>query len=309
MAPLLESIPNLSEGRDPAAIAALVAAADRPGVRRLDVSSDPDHHRTVLTLAGEPAPLVEALVALYAEAVERIDLGRHRGVHPRIGAVDVVPFVPLGGTPMEVAVDAARRLGATVGERFGIPVWLYEEAAGGRRLPELRRGELAGLEARLADPAWRPDFGPPRLHPTAGATVIGARRPLVAYNAVLDTADVGVARRVAARVREAGGGLPAVRAIGVYLESRRRAQVSLNLVDPERTSIVRALTAVAGEAARLGAAVTDCELVGLVPEEAVLAAFRDAARLPGFDPSQLLERRLAAAPEGGCGTGDDEDEG
>jgi glutamate formiminotransferase len=295
---LLECIPNVSEGRRREVVDRLAAAVERPGVRLLDRSSDPDHDRSVFTLAGEAEALVPALLAFYDAALAAIDLGRHRGVHPRVGAVDVVPFVPLGDAPMAAAVEAARRLGAAVAERHALPVYLYEEAATRperRRLPELRRGGFEGFGARMADPAWRPDFGPARVHPTAGVTIVGARFFLVAFNAVLDTADVGVARRVARAVRESSGGLAAVRAIGVYLASRGRAQVSLNLVDFRRTSLARALEAVRAAAAAEGAAVVGTELVGLVPEAAVHGALAEALAMPEFGADRVLERRLEAA--------------
>jgi len=295
---LLETIPNVSEGRRPAVVDRLAAAAaGAPGVALLDRSSDPDHDRSVFTLAGAADDLVAALLALYEVAVAEIDLTRQRGVHPRVGAVDVVPFVPLtasrrasGATsPMAAAVAAARALGAEVAARFGIPVYLYEEAATRperRLLPDLRRGGLDGLAARIARPGWEPDFGPRRLHPTAGASVIGARGFLIAFNAVLDAADPEVARGVARAVRESGGGLPAVRAIGLPLASRRLAQVSMNLLDYRRTSLAAALAAVEAEAARRGARVIETEVVGLVPEAAVCGEL-------GAD--RVLERRLEAA--------------
>jgi glutamate formiminotransferase len=293
--PPLECVPNVSEGRRPEVVARLAAAASSPpGVRLLDVSSDPDHNRSVLTLAGEPEALHQGLLALYAAAVAAIDLNAHRGVHPRLGAVDVVPFVPLGDTPMAAAVAAAGRLAPEVAARFGMPVYLYEQAArvpGRRALAEIRRGGFEGLPAKLADPAWAPDFGPARAHPTAGATVIGARFFLIAFNAVLATADVGAARAVAARVREAGGGLPAVRAMGVPLASRCLAQVSMNLVDYRRTPILTALKAVEREAAALGTRVVGTEIVGLVPAAAVEGMAWEDLKLPG--PVAILEERLS----------------
>lgn len=237
----------MSEGRRPEVVARLVAGVTSvPGVRLLDLSSDPDHNRSVLTLTGEPGDLRAALLALYESALREIDLTRHSGVHPRVGAVDVVPFVPLGDTPMQEAVAAAEALAAQVAERFDLPVYLYEQAArmpGRRRLADGRRGGFEGFPARMADPAWAPDFGPPRVHPTARVTVIGARFSLIAFNVVLETADVAVARAIARRVRESGGGLPAVRAIGVHLESRGRAQVRMNLVDFRQTSVLQELSA------------------------------------------------------------------
>ena len=292
--PPLECVPNVSEGRRPEVVARLAAAASSaPGVRLLDVSSDPDHNRSVLTLAGDAEGLHAGLLALYEAALAEIDLTRHQGVHPRVGAVDVAPFVPLGDTPMAAAVAAAERLGSEVARRFGLPVYLYERAArrpGRRALADVRRGGFEGCAARFADPAWAPDFGPARVHPTGGVTVIGARFFLIAFNAVLDTPDVAVARAIARRVRESGGGLPAVRAMGVYLASRGRAQVSMNLVDYRCTPILRALWRVEEEAAALGTRVVESEVIGLVPEEAALGVVRDALRLPS--PPPLLEDRL-----------------
>jgi len=288
----LECVPNVSEGRRPEVVARLAAAAASiPGARVLDVSSDPDHNRSVLTLAGSADALHQALLALYETALAEIDLTRHQGVHPRLGAVDVVPFVPLGTTPMAAAVAAAEQLAREVAERFALPVYLYEQAArqsGRRLLAEIRRGGFEGLAAKMADPAWAPDAGPSHPHPTAGASVIGARFFLIAFNALLDTANVEVARAVARRVRESGGGLPAVRAMGVYLASRGQAQVSMNLVDFRRTPLVTALDRVRHEAAALGSRVTETEVIGLVPEEAALDVVRDALQLPGFAADRVL---------------------
>jgi glutamate formiminotransferase / 5-formyltetrahydrofolate cyclo-ligase len=273
----------------------LAAVSGSPGVRLLDASSDPDHNRSVLTLAGDPDALHDALLALYEVALAEIDLTRHEGVHPRGGAVDVTPFVPLGSTPMAVAVAAAERLGAELARRFGLPVYLYEQAArvpGRRRLSDIRRGQFEGFPAKLADPAWAPDFGPARVHPTAGVTVVGARFFLVAFNAVLETADVEVARAVARQVREAGGGLPAVRAMGVYLASQGRAQVSMNLVDFRRTSLFAALERVRSEAAARGTRVVATEIIGLVPEAAIWGALGEALQCPVLGGERVLEDRL-----------------
>jgi glutamate formiminotransferase / 5-formyltetrahydrofolate cyclo-ligase len=292
----LECVPNVSEGRRPEVVARLTAAVSSGwGARLLDVSSDPDHNRTVLTLAGEEAALHAALLALYETALAEVDLRHHQGVHPRVGAVDVVPFVPLGETPMEVAVAAAERLGAEVARRFGLPVYLYEKAAryprdsGRTALADIRRGGFEGFPERIADPAWAPDFGPARVHPTAGVTVIGARFFLIAFNVVLETPDVAIARAIARKVRESGGGLPAVRAMGVYLASRGRAQVSMNLVDFRRTPILLAFHRVQQEAVALGTRVVESEVIGLIPEEAALGLVRDALLLPAL-PSVLHGR-------------------
>lgn len=297
--PQLECVPNVSEGRRPEVVSRLLqAVASVPGALLLDASSDPDHNRSVLTLAGEPAPLHAALLALYDAALAEIDLRHHQGVHPRVGAVDVVPFVPMTGArgaTMADAVAAAERLGEAVALRFGLPVYLYERAARRperRRLPDIRRGGFEGFPAKIAAPGWEPDFGPRRVHPTAGVTVVGARDFLIALNAVLATGDVAVARAIARRVRESGGGLPALRAIGVPLPSRGRAQVSMNLVDYRRTSVWTALEAVRREAAALGTEVLETELIGLMPEEAALAALGESLAMPGFGRARVLERRL-----------------
>jgi glutamate formiminotransferase len=294
--PLLECVPNVSEGRRPEIVARLAAAASSaPGVRLLDVSSDADHNRTVFTLAGEPQALIAGLLALYETALAHLDLRSHQGVHPRLGAVDVVPFVPLDGATMADAVAAARRLALEVARRFDLPVFLYEEAAvlpARRSLAAIRRGGFEGLPARLADPAWRPDHGPVRVHPTAGATVIGARFFLIACNVLLDTADLALARAIAAAVRESGGGLPAVRALGFYLPSRGAAQVSMNLVDFRRTSLRTAFDRVRTESAARGVRVLTGELIGLLPRQAALDVVRETLALPSFDTGNLLEERL-----------------
>ena len=295
-APLLECVPNVSEGRSREALDALAAAMRSvPGVHLLDLAPDADHHRTVVTLAGDAAALREAVLGLFAWADRWVDLRRHRGVHPRIGAVDVVPFVPLAGATVEQAVTAARDTAAAVAERFALPVFLYEEAASRparRRLADVRRGELEGLAARLADEEWRPDFGPAALHPRLGATVVGARFFLLAVNALLATADVAVARAIARAVREASGGLPGVRALGLLLPSRGRAQVSMNLVDFRRTSLPDLLARVAAEAAARGTEVVSTELVGLAPAEALLAPLRASLRNPELGLHKLLEHRI-----------------
>lgn len=290
---LLECVPNVSEGHDTATIAALAAAVETPGVHLLDLHSDRDHNRSVLTLAGEPAALHAGLLRLYEAALATIDLRRQRGVHPRLGAVDVVPFVPLAGATMDDAVAAAESLAAEVAARFALPVFLYEEAARRaerRALPNVRRGGFEGLPAKLADPEWRPDFGPAAAHPSAGATIIGARFFLIAFNVVLESNDLALAHSIARRTRESTGGLPRVRAIGVPLPSRGRVQVSLNLLDYRVTSMAQAFAHVARLAREGGAEVAASELVGLVPEAALL---EDLAALGlALTPARVLERQL-----------------
>lgn len=299
----LESVPNVSEGRRAAVFDRLAAAlSGHRGARLLDASRDADHNRSVFTLAGEAEGLAEALLELYRVALAEIDLRGHRGVHPRIGAVDVVPFVALGATPPAAAVAAAVELARRVAERFDLPVFLYEDASTAphrRRLADLRRGGSEGLAVRVAhSPDWQPDFGPPRLHPTAGATAIGARPFLVAANALLDTADPDVARAIARAVRESSGGLPGVRALGLLLPSRGLAQVSMNLVDVTRTPPGAAFAAVAAAAARLGARVVDRELIGLVPEAALVGEGDEAEALRRAWTGRTLEGRLAAGGGG-----------
>jgi glutamate formiminotransferase len=292
---LIESVPNISEGRRPEVVEAVVAALRATGVRVLDVQSDKDHNRSVLTLAGDEASLEAGVLALYEAALPRIDLRSHTGEHPRMGAVDVVPFVPIEGATMQDCVALARRVGAQVAERFHVPVFLYEEAAAAphrRNLEDIRRGEFEGLFAKMQDAAWRPDFGPEAPHPAAGASVIGARMPLIAYNINLATADVEVAKRIAKAIRFSSGGFRFVKAMGIMLEERKVAQVSINMTDFKRTPLHRVFETVRSEAARWGVNVIGSEIVGLVPAEALIDAADHFLRLEGFNPSQVLERRI-----------------
>jgi glutamate formiminotransferase/formiminotetrahydrofolate cyclodeaminase len=298
---LVECVPNFSEGRRREVVDRILdAVAGVRGVTLLDHEMDPDHNRSVLTFAGEPDAVLEGAYRAIERAAVLIDLTQHRGQHPRMGATDVVPFVPVEGVTLDDCAELARKLGRRVGESLAIPVFLYEAAATSPErvsLADVRRGEFEGLrEAIGQDPARRPDFGPERIHPTAGATAIGARRFLVAFNANLNTPDVRVAKAVAAAVREQGGGLRHVRALGFSIENGRRAQVSMNLVNVEATPIHRVLALVRDEAARHGAAISGCEVVGLVPETAMLAAAEHALQLEGFRRDQVLELRLRTPP-------------
>ncbi len=301
---LFEAVPNFSEGRDTAKVDRIVAEARRvAGVEVLDVEMDASHHRSVVSLAGEGGPLSEAVFGMMREAVRTIDLNHHRGEHPRMGAVDVVPFVPFGTATMEEAVALAEALAARVWKELEVPVYLYAAAA---RVPErsdlavVRRGEFEGIRASIAtDPARRPDVGEPRVHPTAGIVAIGARPVLIAYNAYLTTADVAVAKKIAHAIRGRDGGLVEVKAKGFEIAERARAQVSMNLTDYRRTPVYRALEAVRREAARYGVGVEESEIVGLVPEDALLDAAEYYLQLNRFDRAALLERKLAgrkAAP-------------
>jgi glutamate formiminotransferase len=299
MARIIESVPNISEGRRPEVLAAaLDALRASPGLRVLDVQSDRDHNRSVLTLAGDEAALEAGLIALFEVATREIDLRRHSGEHPRLGAVDVVPFIPIEGATMADCVALARRVGAAVAGRFGVPVFLYEDAASAphrRNLEDVRRGQFEGLAEKMKDPAWVPDFGPPAPHPTAGAAVVGARMPLIAYNVNLSTGDVEVARRIAKAIRHSSGGFRFVKAMGVMLEGRGLAQVSINMTDFRRTPLHRVFETVRSEAARYGVNVVGSEIVGLVPADALLDAAQHFLRLEGFEPSQVLERRIREA--------------
>ncbi len=300
MRSIVECVPNFSEGRRPEVIQAIVEAATAvPGVLVLDVQSDGDHNRSVVTLAGPPEAVAEAAFRSIERAAERIDMDEHEGAHPRIGATDVVPFVPVSGVTMEACVELARRLGERVGRELGIPVYLYEAAATRPErvnLADIRRGEYEGLKVAIeTDPDRAPDFGPAHLGP-AGATVIGARPFLVAFNVYLNTGDGSIAKRIARAVRHSSGGLRHVKALGLLVEGedgRKQAQVSMNLTDFRRTPVHRALEMVRSEAARYGAAVTRSELVGLTPQEALLDAARWYLQLE-LAPEQVLEHRLAA---------------
>jgi glutamate formiminotransferase len=291
---LLECVPNISEGRDQRRIQALGDAVVREGARLVDVHSDVDHHRSVFTYLGAPDAVERATLALARLAVERIDMRLHRGVHPRVGAVDVAPFVPLRGTSMADAVASARRVGRAFSDATGVPVFFYGDAAahpGRRELPIVRWGGFEGLAARLVEPAWSPDCGRNVPHPTAGVAVFGARGPLIAFNAMLETADVAVAKAVAGRIRaSAPGGLAHVRAIGVFLASRGIAQVAMNLLDYRVTPPGVVAARIEREASERGTRVREWELVGCAPRGAFATwPARVAARI---EPRGLLDDDL-----------------
>jgi glutamate formiminotransferase len=293
---LLECVPNFSEGRRPEVCGRIRDAAAACGVRVLDLEMDRDHHRSVLTFAGAPDPVGEAAFAAARTAVELIDLTRHEGQHPRMGAMDVCPFVPLRGASMADAVALSRRVGARIGAELGVPVYLYEASATRperRNLADLRRPQFEGLCDLIGtDPARDPDFGPPRIHPTAGCCAVGARKALIAYNVDLATPDVALAKKIARKIRERDGGLPGIKALGLFLADRGCAQVSMNVCDHERTGLLDAFRAVEAEAARLGTQVRSSEIVGLVPQAALPPDAGSALRLSGFSPDQILENRI-----------------
>jgi glutamate formiminotransferase len=293
---IIECVPNVSEGRRSDVVAGIVDAVRRvPGARLLDASSDVSHNRSVITMAGDAAPLKAAVLALFEAALASIDLRTHRGEHPRLGAVDVVPFVPIDGVTMEQCVALAKETGQAVAERFRIPVYLYEEASTNplrKNLEDIRRGEFEGLASKMAGEGWTPDYGPSSPHPTAGATVIGARMPLIAYNVNLGTDRLDVAKKIAAAVRFSSGGFRFVKAMGVTLADRGIVQVSMNLTNYEKTPIHRVFEAVKREAERYGVNVLESEIVGLVPAAALVAAAGSALQLTDFNRNQVLETRL-----------------
>jgi glutamate formiminotransferase len=294
---VIECVPNVSEGRDRAALDRCVDAVAASGCRVLDLHVDPDHNRSVLTFVGEQDALLDGAFALAREATDRIDLRAQRGVHPRMGAVDVIPFVPMNDATMEDCVRLARRVGRAIGEKLAIPVFLYGEAASSderRNLAEVRRGQFEGLEAKLDRPEWTPDFGPGRPHPTAGAVAVGARGFLVAFNVVLGSGDLTIARQIARAIREANGGLKGVKALGLPLASRGLVQVSMNLTDVGATSLLAAYERVEREAAARGVSVVDSEVVGLVPRAALGGATTECLRLGRELEDVVLENRLAA---------------
>ena len=302
---LVECVPNFSEGRDAAKVDAIVEAMKIPGVHVLDREMDADHNRCVITLVGEREAIQEAAIRGVGKAAELIDLNRHHGAHPRMGATDVVPFIPIDGVTLEDCVAMAKHVGAEIARRFQIPVYLYEAAATTperQNLENIRRGQFEGIRDEIAtNPARKPDFGEPRVHPTAGATVVGARKFLIAYNIFLNTADVEIAKKIAKAVRYSSGGLRFVKAAGFLV--RGMAQVSMNLTDFDQTPIHRVFELVKREAARYGAAPVSSEIVGLIPKHALEQAAEWFLQVENFDSSLILENRLAAVMSGKMAVG------
>lgn len=297
MASILECVPNCSEGRDAAFLEAVRDAVGQiGGVALLDFTADPDHHRSVFTMAGAPDPVADAMFAVATLAVERIDLRSHEGKHPRMGALDVAPFVPIGDMSDREAIQAAQRFAQRLWEQLGVPSYFYGLAATAperERLENVRRG---GFEALLANPPSRvPDMGGPGVHPTAGATAVGVRKPLIAWNVELAAADVAPAKRIARAIRESSGGLPAVKALGLALPSRGATQISMNLVDYERTAPQQVFDRISELAAAEGVAVVDSELIGLIPRKALGRDGGEGLKIRGFAPSMILENRIEQA--------------
>jgi glutamate formiminotransferase / formiminotetrahydrofolate cyclodeaminase len=300
MSTLVECVPNFSEGRDKAKVDAIVDAMKMEGVYLLDREMDADHNRSVITLVGEREPIQEAAIRGVGKAAELIDLNQHQGAHPRMGAADVVPFIPINGVTIEDCVTMARHVGEQIWKRYQIPVYLYESAATSlerQNLENIRRGQFEGIRAEIAtNPARKPDFGEARVHPTAGATVVGARKFLIAYNIFLNTPDVDIAKKIAKTVRFSNGGLRFVKGAGFLV--RGQAQVSMNLTDFEQTPIQRVFELVKREAARYGVAPLSSEIVGLIPKKALESAAEWFLQIENFDSSLILENRLTAVMGG-----------
>src|SRR5246127_104038 len=300
---LIECVPNFSEGRDPEKVDALIQAMSKvPGVWVLDYEMDADHNRCVITLAGEPDAVAEAALQGTGKAVELIDMTQHTGAHPRVGATDVVPFIPVEGVSLEDCVALARRVGQEIWKRYRIPVFFYEAAATRPdrvNLENIRRGQFEGLRDEMKRNHDRqPDIGEPKVHPSAGVTVVGARKFLIAYNVNLNTSDVSIANRIARAIRFSSGGLRYVKSMGVELKARNLAQVSINLTDFEQTPMHRVYEMVKREAARYGALPVGSEIVGLIPKKAIEMAADYFLQLENFSPAQVFENRLQAVLTG-----------
>jgi glutamate formiminotransferase len=292
---LLECVPNISEGRDQKKIALIAEEVKKQkGVKLLDVSSDRDHHRSVHTFIGEPKAVKDAAFSLALKAIDLIDMRQHRGGHPRLGAVDVIPFIPIQGVGMKEAVQVARELGKELGKK-GIAVFFYEEAATcleRRELPSIRKGEYEGLMEKLKDPNWKPDEGPETFNPKSGATVVGARFPLVAYNVNLKTEDLAIAKEIARKVRFKDGGIPHVRAMGVDLKEKGMVQVSMNLTNYQETDIPKVYEFIKEEALERGIEIESSEIVGLIPLSVLEGIVQVYMKSPRFSISQVIEQRV-----------------
>ena len=298
MSKLVECVPNFSEGRRPEVIEAIAEEVRQvANVKLLDIKADPSHNRVVVTFVGEPQAVKQAAFNCCKKAAELIDMEKHHGEHPRIGATDVIPFIPVKNVSMEECAQLADELAQEIAAKLNIPVYLYEEAAkipGRKALPDIRKGQYEGLKTEISKPERRPDYGPAQLHPTAGATVVGARQFLIAYNINLDTSDVNIAKKIANSIREAKGGYKYVRAMGVTVQigDRDIAQVTINMVNYQGTPLFRVFETVKSEAARYGVNVLGSEIIGLTPMQALLDAAEFYLRLDGFDRKQVLEDNL-----------------
>lgn len=296
MKQIIECVPNFSEGRDLEKIEKIVAAfRAREAVKLLDFQRDEDHNRLVVTVVGEPAALESAVIAAVGEAVDVIDMRSHRGQHPRMGAVDVVPFIPIRNVSMSDAVETSKKVAAAAAAQYKLPVFLYEQSATRperRNLAAIRKGQFEGMASKIKQPEWTPDFGPAKIHPTAGVTAMGARMPLVAYNVNLDTAELQIAQRIAKTVRHISGGFRYCKALGIALKDRGCVQVSMNMTDYSKTALYRVLEVIRLEARRYGVNIVGSEIVGLVPMEALIDSAVYYLGLEDFSMQQVLEARI-----------------
>jgi glutamate formiminotransferase len=295
MAKIVECVPNISEGRDTSVINAVVDEIKKFKVRLLDVESDRDHNRSVITYVGEPEEVEKATFALAAKAVELIDMEKHKGEHPRVGAIDVVPFVPISGVTMPECVALAERVGKRIADELKVPVYLYEEAAKRperQNLADVRKGEYEGLKESITKPEKKPDFGEAKMHPSAGATVVGAREPLVAFNVNLGTTDIAIAKKIATAVRFSGGGFRFVKAMGFDIKEKGYVQVSMNLTKYKGTPVFRVYEAIKAEADRYGVPIIGSEVIGLIPLEALVQCADFYLKLDNFKFDQILEVKL-----------------
>ncbi len=293
---MVETVPNFSEGRDLAKVERIVAAfRGKVGVKLLDYQTDEDHNRSVITAVGAPAAIKEAVLEAIGIAVEVIDMTHHQGQHPRMGAVDVVPFIPIRNMTIEEAVEISREVAREAAAKYNLPVFLYEASASRaerRNLSDIRKGQFEGMAEKIKHPDWRPDYGPAQLHPTAGVAAIGARMPLVAFNVNLGTDRLEIAESIARKVRHLSGGFRYCKALGIELKDRGMVQVSMNLTNTSKTSIYRVLEMIRVEARRYGVNVVGSEIVGLVPMEALIDSAAYYLRLEGFSMKQVIEARM-----------------
>ena len=296
MKKIIECVPNFSEGRNSEKIEMIVNSfRGKEGVKLLDYQSDMDHNRMVVTVVGEPVPLKAALIEALGSAIEVIDMTKHKGQHPRMGAIDVVPFIPVKNVSMKEAVDISRKVAKEVSEKYNLPVFLYEESAGRperRNLADIRKGQFEAMAEKIKQPEWKPDFGPAKIHPTAGVTAVGARMPLVAFNVNLDTNDLAIANDIAKKVRYISGGLPYCKGIGVELKERGIVQVSMNMTDYTKTALYRSFELIKTEAKRYDVNVVGSEIIGLVPMEALMDTAVYYLGIENFSMEQVLEARI-----------------
>ncbi|MFU2158003.1 MULTISPECIES: glutamate formimidoyltransferase [Caldisericum] len=292
---IIECIPNVSEGRNQDVINQIIENLKKTGVKVLDVSSDSDHNRTVITFVGDRSNVLEGAFSVAKSAVELIDLRHHKGTHPRMGAVDVIPFVPIKGITMEETVELSKTLAKRIGEELKVPVYLYAESATKeerKTLPNIRQGEFEGFFEKIKDPNWAPDFGPNEVHPTAGVVAVGAREFLIAYNIYLNTKDVNIAEKIAKSIRESSGGLRFIQAKGMYIEEKGMAQVSMNVLNYKKAPLYRVFEIVKMEAERYGVNVVESELVGLMPLKAALDSLAFYLRFPKLTSESIIEMKI-----------------